>query len=221
MGISSNGEVRIVIADDHPIFRRGLRGMIESEAGFTVVAEAEDGEIALDAIGEYDPDVVILDVDMPGKDGFEAASAIIRKNTAVGVIFLTMHNTESLFNAALDLGVKGYVLKDSALPEITDCIRAVAAGKNYISPPLSTYLINRSGRVDALKRRTPGIYDLTPAERNILKLIAAEHTSREIAEKLFISVRTVDRHRANITAKLDLRGTNALVKFAISHKSEL
>lgn len=221
MGISSNGEVRIVIADDHPIFRRGLRGMIESEADFRVVAEAEDGDIALSAIGEFDPDVVILDVDMPGKDGFEAASAIIRKNTAVGVIFLTMHNTESLFNAALDLGVKGYVLKDSALPEITDCIRAVAAGKNYISPPLSTYLINRSGRVEALKRRAPGIYDLTPAERNILKLIAAEHTSRDIAEKLFISVRTVDRHRANITAKLDLRGTNALVKFAISHRSEL
>jgi DNA-binding NarL/FixJ family response regulator len=217
---SINSEIQIVIADDHPIFRKGLRGMIESEADLKVVGEAGDGEIALSLISEHDPDIVILDVDMPGKDGFEAAGAIIRKNTAVGVIFLTMHNTESLFNAALDLGVKGYVLKDSALPEITDCIRAVAAGKNYISPPLSTYLINRSGRADALKRRTPGIYDLTPAERNILKLIAAEHTSREIADKLFISIRTVDRHRANISFKLDLRGTNALVKFAISHRSE-
>lgn len=218
---SSNSEVRIVIADDHPIFRKGLRAMIESEPDFEVVAEAEDGETALGMIGKLDPDVVILDVDMPGKDGFEAASAIIRRNLAIGIIFLTMHNTESLFNAALDIGVQGYVLKDSALPEITDCIRAVAGGGNYISPPLSTYLIKRANRTDDLKRRTPGIYDLTPSERNILKLIAAENTSREIAEKLFISVRTVDRHRANISAKLDLRGSNALVKFALTHRSEL
>lgn len=213
-------EIQIIIADDHPIFRKGLRGMIESEAGFKVVAEADNGESALSLISEFEPDIAVLDLDMPGKDGFETATAILEKNLAVGMIFLTMHNTESLFNAALDMGIKGYVLKDSALPEITNCIRAVAAGNNYISPPLSGYLIDRASRADALMRRSPGISDLTPAERNILKLIAAEHTSREIAEKLFISVRTVDRHRANISSKLDLRGTNALVKFAISHKSE-
>jgi DNA-binding NarL/FixJ family response regulator len=132
-----------------------------------------------------------------------------------------MHNSESIFNAALDLGIKGYVLKDSALPEITDCIRAVAEGKNYISPPLSTYLVNRARRADELVQKAPGIHDLTPAEQNILRLIAAEKTSREIADELFISIRTVDRHRANISSKLNLRGSNALVKFALTYKSEL
>lgn len=214
-------DIHIVIADDHPIFRKGLRGIIEAQSDLKVVGEAEDGEIALSLIREHEPDVAILDVDMPGKDGFETVKTVLRHDLAVDLIFLTMHNSESIFNAALDLGVRGYVLKDSALSEITDCIRAVASGKNYISPPLSTYLVNRSTRSEALAKRTPGIYDLTPAERKILKLIAAEKTSRQIAEELFISVRTVDRHRANISAKLELRGANALIKFALLHRSEL
>jgi DNA-binding NarL/FixJ family response regulator len=214
-------EIQIIIADDHPIFRRGLRVMIESEADLKVVAEADSGASALAMIDEFEPDVAVLDVDMPDKDGFETAREIIQKNLAVGIIFLTMHNSESIFNAALDLGIKGYVLKDSALPEITDCIRAVADGKNYISPPLSTYLVNRARRADELVQKAPGIHDLTPAEQNILRLIAAEKTSREIADELFISIRTVDRHRANISSKLNLRGSNALVKFALTHKSEL
>jgi DNA-binding NarL/FixJ family response regulator len=214
-------EIQIIIADDHPIFRRGLRGIIEGQADLNVVAEADNGETALSLIKEHEPDVVVLDVDMPGKDGFETVKSIMQQDLGVGVIFLTMHNSESIFNAALDLGVKGYVLKDSALPEITDSIRAVAAGKNYISPPLSTYLVNRAGRAESLTAKTPGISGLTPAERNILKLIAAEKTSRQIADELFISIRTVDRHRANISSKLDLRGANALVKFALVNRSEL
>ncbi|HEV7646034.1 MAG TPA: response regulator transcription factor [Pyrinomonadaceae bacterium] len=216
-----NEEIQIIIADDHPIFRRGLRGIIEGQPDLNVVAEADNGETALSLIKEHEPDVVVLDVDMPGKDGFETVKSIMKQDLGVGVIFLTMHNSESIFNAALDLGVKGYVLKDSALPEITDSIRAVAAGKNYISPPLSTYLVNRAGRAESLNAQTPGISGLTAAERNILKLIAAEKTSRQIADELFISIRTVDRHRANISSKLDLRGTNALVKFALVHRSEL
>ena len=214
-------EIHIVIADDHPIFRQGLRAIIEKQTDLKVVAEADNGETALSLIKEHEPDVVILDVDMPGKDGFETVKAIVRQDLAVGIIFLTMHNSESIFNAALDLGVKGYVLKDSALPEITDSIRAIAAGGNYISPPLSTYLINRSSRAQTLKQQTPGIDDLTPAERNILKLIAQEKTSRQIADELFISVRTVDRHRANISSKLNLRGSNALIKFVLTNKNDL
>src|SRR5262245_5383726 len=219
--MTMSNEIQIIIADDHPIFRRGLRGIIESNPNYKVVAEADNGESALAGIREHEPDLVVLDVDMPGKDGFETVRAIQQQDLAVGIIFLTMHNTESIFNAALDAGVKGYVLKDSALPEIADCIRAVAAGNNYISPPLSTYLVNRAGRADSLARRTPGIQDLTTAERNILRLIAAEKTSRQIADELFISVRTVDRHRANIGAKLELHGSHALIKFALLHRSEL
>lgn len=214
-------EIHIVIADDHPIFRQGLRAIIEKQTDLKVVAEADNGETALSLIKEHEPDVVILDVDMPGKDGFETVKAIVRQDLAVGIIFLTMHNSESIFNAALDLGVKGYVLKDSALPEITNSIRAIAAGGNYISPPLSTFLINRSSRAQTLKQQTPGIDDLTPAERNILKLIAEEKTSRQIADELFISVRTVDRHRANISSKLNLRGSNALIKFVLTNKNDL
>jgi DNA-binding NarL/FixJ family response regulator len=212
-------ETQIVIADDHPFLRRGLRMMIEAESHIKVVAEADNGETALTQICEHEPDVAILDVDMPGKDGFEVARAIQERHLAVDVIFLTMHNSESLFNAALDLGAKGYVLKDSAMPEIIDCIKAVLSGRKYISPQLSTYLINRSNRTDALVQNKPSLKDLTPAEQHILKLIADEKTSRQIADELFISIRTVDRHRSNICAKLNLHGTNALIKFAVAHKS--
>jgi DNA-binding NarL/FixJ family response regulator len=216
-----DAETRIIIADDHPIFRRGLRAMIETEAHLNVVAEAADGDAALALICEHEPDVAVLDLDMPGQDGFAVARGVAARNLAVAIVILTMHDSEPLFNTALDLGVRGFVLKDSALPEIIDCIRAVASGRNYISPALSTYLVNRAGSGDALARTSPGIHDLTPAERNILRLIAAEKTSRQIADELHISPRTVDRHRANICDKLDLRGAHALIRFALTHKSEL
>jgi DNA-binding NarL/FixJ family response regulator len=216
-----DSEIQIVIADDHPIFRSGLRGIIETEAGMKVIGEAENGETALTNICQYEPDIAILDLDMPGKDGFAVARAIEERNLAVDVIFLTMHNSESIFNAALNLGVKGYVLKDSAMPEIIDCIKAVVKGKKYVSPQLSSLLINRRSRANNFLQDKPALSDLTPAENQILNLIAAEKTSRQIADELFISIRTVDRHRANICLKLNLRGTNALVKFAVVHKSEL
>lgn len=214
-------EIRLIIADDHPIFRRGLRAMIEAEAGLTVVAEAADGDTALTLISEHEPDVAILDLDMPGQDGFAVTRAAAAEGLAVAVIILTMHDNESIFNAALDLGVKGFVLKDSALPEIIDCIKAVTAGRNYISPQLSTYLISRGTRSAAPAHTVPGLQYLTPSERNILRLIADEKSTRQIADALHISPRTVDRHRANICDKLDLHGAHALLRFAISHKSEL
>lgn len=216
-----DNEIQIIIADDHPIFRSGLRGIIESEPNMKVVADAENGEKAIDQIYQYEPDIAILDLDMPGKDGFAVVNAIEEKRLAVDVILLTMHNSESIFNAALNLGIKGYVLKESAMPEIIDCIKAVVKGKNYISPQLTNYLINRKNRSEDLIQDKPSINDLTPAENQILKLIAAEKTSRQIADELFISIRTVDRHRANICLKLNLHGTNALLKFAVANKSEL
>ena len=216
-----NDEIQIVIADDHPIFRSGLRGIIEAEPGLKVVAAAENGETAFAYICQYEPDIAILDFDMPHKDGFAVAHAIEEKNLAVDVIFLTMHNSESIFNAALNLGIKGYVLKDSAMPEIIDCIKTVVNGKNYISPQLSTMFLKRINRVNDLHENKPSLNNLTPAESNILKLVADEKTSRQIADELFISIRTVDRHRANICLKLNLHGTNALLKFAVVHKSEI
>jgi DNA-binding NarL/FixJ family response regulator len=212
---------RLLIADDHPIFRSGLRRIIETESQVKVVAEADNGDAALACICAHEPEVAILDLDMPGLDGFAVTRAVQERHLAVAVIILTMHNSESLLNAALDLGVKGFVVKDSALPEIVDCIKAVAAGRNYISPQLSSYLINRTNRSAALVRDVPTLNDLTPAEQTILKLIADEKTSRQIADELHISIRTVDRHRANICEKLDLHGSNALIRFAVAHKSDL
>lgn len=214
-------EIRIVIADDHPIVRRGLRQAIESDEKLKVVAEADDGEAALRQIQELRPDVAVLDVEMPKLDGFGVARAVIGQRLAVEIIFLTMHKDEDIFNAAMDAGVKGYVLKDSAVSDIGGSIRAVSAGQSYISPQLSTYLLQRGRRAASLVRQRPALSQLTPTERRILKLIAENKTSREIAGELFVSPRTVENHRANICAKLELHGAHALLKFALEHRSEL
>lgn len=210
-----------MIADDHPIFRSGLSQLLKTVPDFDVPVEASEGEEALARLHEELPDVAILDLDMPGKDGFEVARAIVEQGWPVSVIILTMHRNESLFNAALNLGVKGYVLKDSAAADIINAVRAVARGEEFISPSLSPFLFNRSRRSSALAEHKPSLNDLTDAERRVLKLIGLYKTSREIADELFISKRTIDRHRANIAEKLDLKGSHAVLKFALDHKDEL
>lgn len=212
---------RILIADDHPIFRQGLRQLFVSHDELEVIGEAGDGKTALREIEEHRPNVAILDVDMPEMDGFDVVRALKEKNVTVEVVFLTMYKDEEMFNEALDLGVKAYVLKDSAVTDLIGAVRAVLAGSNFISPSLSGLLINRHSRANDLKRSKPGLKDLTPTERRILPLIADNKTSREIAEALFISVRTVENHRSNICQKLDLHGAHALLKFALEHKSQL
>lgn len=214
-------QLRIVIADDHPIFREGLKKVIERDIHLIVVGEAEDGTAALARLTELQPDVAVLDLDMPGQDGFAVARAAQTAQPAVKVIILTMHNNEAIFNSALDLGVAGYVLKDGAITEIAQAIHTVAAGRNYITPSLSTYLLSRANRSADFNRQKPTLNDLTPTERRVLRLIAEEKTSKQIAAELFISVRTVEHHRAHICEKLELHGFNALVKFALAHKSEL
>jgi len=137
------------------------------------------------------------------------------------VVLLTIHREEELFQEALDLGVKGYVLKDSATTDIIASIKAAALGQPFISPQLSALLLKRRGRTDALSREKPGLGALTQMERRILKLIADDKTSKDIAAQLFISYRTVETHRTNICRKLELKGNLALVKFALAHKSDL
>jgi DNA-binding NarL/FixJ family response regulator len=208
-------ELRIVIADDHPIVRQGLRQVIETDPELKVIAEAGDGRRALELIRELRPDIAILDIDMPHLDGFSTARAVIEERLPVTIIFLTIHSEEELFHAALDLGVKGYVLKDTAVDEVINSIRAVAAGRHYTSLPISIE-VAQAARPDQLKE---SLDTLTPTELRILKMLADYQTSKEIAEQLGISVRTVETHRTNISQKLNLRGSHALLKFAVRNKS--
>lgn len=213
-------EVKIVIADDHPIFRKGLREIVEADSKLKVIGEAADGDSALDLIRQSKPDVAVLDVEMPGKDGIEVVRALRDRGVIAKVILLTMYDDEQFFNGALDLGVMGYVLKNSAVADIVNCIKAVVGGKNYISPTLSNYLINR-GRRNESSGEQSALMKLTETERRILRMIAEYKTSKEIAAEMFISTRTVEHHRENMSEKLDIKGRNALLKFALENMAEL
>lgn len=214
-------ELSILIADDHPIFRRGLRQVIEADAHLKVVAEADDGTQALEQIRQLQPDIAILDIHMPNMSGFELARAVEEQGIEMAIIFLTMHKAEDMFNAAMDMGVKGYVLKDSAVTDIVGSIKAVIDGQPFISPQLSSYLLNRSARAAAIRQHRPRLDELTPTEWRVLRMLADYKTSKQIADELCIHPRTVDNHRANICTKLELRGSHALLKFVIEHKSEI
>ena len=214
-------EITILIADDHPVFRRGLRMIIQADERINIIAEADNGKEAFELIKRSEPDVAVLDVNMPEMTGFDVVRELRKINLATGFIFLTMHKDEAMFNTAMDLGVKGYLLKESAVEDITAGIKAVAAGENFISAPLATFLFNRTRRNATFVAAKPTINDLTATERRILKMIAEDKTSREIADQLSISVRTVERHRQNICDKLEIHGSNALMKFALANKEQL
>ena len=214
-------KLSIVIADDHPLFRVGLRETIESEPGFKVVGEASDGEQALEMISEMHPAIAILDVSMPKLDGLALARKLVAQEPSVGVILVTMYREQKLFTQALEAGVKGYVLKDSAVTDIISCIKAVAAGQNYASPELTTYLVKRVRQAETAGSARSDLEGLTTMELRILSLLADYKTSKEIAQELFISPRTVDTHRNNICQKLEIHGSHALVKFALERKDLL
>jgi DNA-binding NarL/FixJ family response regulator len=212
-----SSETTIILADDHPIFRQGLKQVIEKHPGFNVIAEADNGTSALELIKQLRPTVAVLDLDMPELDGFAVARRVREAHVATNVIMLTMHKDELHINEAIDLGVLGYVIKDSAASEVVECIKSVAGGKEYFSPSLSAYLLNRSRR-PAQAPEESSVYDLTPTERRVLFLIADLRTTKEIATELGVSPRTVDNHRAHICAKLNLSGSHALTKFALDYK---
>jgi len=212
-------DITILLADDHPIFRQGLRQLIEARPGLLIVAEAADGQRAFELIQMHKPDIAILDLDMPELDGFGVARRTRELGLATKIVILTMHKDELHFRQAMDLEVLGFVIKDSAVTEIIDCLKMVAKGGNYISPVLSSFLVQRSRRTGS--GRNAGREELTPTERRVLTLLADLKTTKEIAAELGVSPRTIDNHRAHICSKLDLQGSHALVKFALQHKGDL
>jgi len=211
--------IKIVIADDHPIFRNGLRQILEADSRIDIIGEADNGEKALEVINEKKPDIAILDIDMPKKTGLDVLRAMKDLNTKV--IFLTMYAEEDIFDEAMNLGIKGYVLKDSAVNDIIECILSVSNDDYYISPSVSNFLVNRRKKHNELKNSNPALEKLTPTEKKILKFISENKTSKEIADILFLSHRTVENHRTNISYKLQLKGSHSLLKFAIENKSLL
>jgi len=210
-----------MIVDDHPLFRQGLRQAIGGDSRFEVIGEADNGQTALDKISELKPDVVVLDVNLPGVNGLEVAAGLRAKKLKVSVVILTMLKDEQAFNKALNLGIHGYVLKENAAEEILNCIAAVSRNEAYVSPSLTDFLLRRRSRAESLASHKPGLDDLTVAEKRILKRVALGKSNKEIAAELFISPRTVESHRANICEKLELVGANRLLQFALENRDAL
>jgi two-component system response regulator DegU len=213
--------ITVTIADDHPMFLYGLRQAIEQEKDFLLLQESRNGEQALRAIETFHPQIAVLDMDMPKRNGLEVLKELSKRNIDTDIVILTMYDQEDMFNKAVDLGVMGYVLKDSAVNDILDCLRTVASGKQYISPSIAGFLVKRTKKVSVGTDTRIGLSELTAMQRKVLKLIAENKTTKDIAEILFISPKTVERHRANICDKLSISGNNALLRFVLENKSLL
>ena len=213
--------VRIVLVDDHPIVRKGLREVVEETPGMAVVGEAGDGEAALRLIEAERPDVVVLDVEMPRGDGFSVLRALKDAPSRPEFVLLTMHGRQDLLRTAFELGVKAYVVKEGAMVDVVEAIRAVREGRPYISSELSAALLTRAPQPAAASLPPDWTGRLTRAEVRVLRLIAEFKTSKEIAQELEIHYRTVENHRTAIAAKLGLSGSHALTKFAVEHRDRL
>jgi DNA-binding NarL/FixJ family response regulator len=210
-------KIKIIVADDHPIFRNGLKQIIEEDDGIEIIGVAENGEKALTIINELNPEVAILDIDMPKMTGLQVLKNLKTANSKTKVIFLTVFSSEDIFDESMDLGVSGFVLKDCAVNDIVECIYKVAEDNYYISPSISNLVMNRRERIKKLEHDNPALMKLTKTEQMILKLIAEGKTSKEIANEMFISFKTVENHRSNMSNKLQLKGSLSLIKFAIKN----
>ena len=210
--------IRVLLADDHGLIRKGVRSVIAQDPGIMIAGEASDGSEAVRLADELSPDVVLMDVAMPGLNGLDAAALITRKEKRVGVIVLTMYSDEEYLVRALSAGVRGYLLKDSAEPDLLRAVRAVAAGHTFFSPAISDMLFD--DYVLRLQRReVQDSYDLlTDREKQVLQLLAEGKTNKEVAVELSLGVSTVETHRMNLMKKLGLRNTAELVLYAVRKK---
>ena len=208
-------KIRILLADDHTVMRRGLRLLLESQPGFSVVAEASDGAQALEQAVATEPDVAVLDIAMPNLSGIEAAQRIVAAVPNAAVVILSMHSDEGYVLRALKAGAKAYLLKDSAEGDLIEAIKTVAQGKTFFSPEISKMLVEDYVR----EIRSKGVEDsyelLTPREREILTLLATGKSNKDIASLLNLSLYTVETHRRNLQDKLNLHSIAELILYAV------
>ena len=212
---------KVVIADDHPIFRRGLVDLIESDSSFTIVGESDCGEKAIDLIKKLKPDIAVVDLSMPDISGLEVVKEIRKTNLAVEFIILTIYKNEEYISKAIDLNVRGYILKENTEDDLLTSLKSVAKGDYYMSHLLSSHLISKKRNMEEFEAKIPSIKSLTTTERRVLKLTAENKSCKEIAEEMCISPKTVENHRSNISNKLNLKGRNKLLQFAIENKSTI
>jgi len=212
--------IMVLLADDHPIVRKGLKATIEDDETLFVVAEAADGETALNKIRELRPQIAILDIEMPGMNGLAVAREVKSQQLGTSIIFMTFHADEDLMRAAMEVGGKGYLLKGSETDEVAQAIHAVCAGRTYIGSTMASILFGQKSEV-AGSMLSSNLQSLTPTEKKILRLIADGRSSKEIGDDLSIHYRTVENHRTNMCRKLSLEGANALARFALQHRTVL
>ncbi len=213
---------RVLLVEDHPVFRDGLQSLVNSSGDFHVVGEAEDGVTAIRISGELSPDLIVMDLSLPGMSGIEVIRAIKKEQPEVRILALTVHVDEEYIQAAFQAGADGYVAKDASRQEIMNAIEAVLSGKTYLSPAISDRVIKGflRGVVQLqAERREDHLPQadsvLTQRETEVLTLIAGGHTNKVIGQRLFISVKTVEKHRANLMAKLNLHTPQALTAYAL------
>ena len=206
---------RVVIAEDYTILREGLRSLLSSHAEFEIVGEAEDGRQAIQMVEKLKPDLILMDLSMPRMNGMDAIREIKKHCPGTKVLVLTVHKAEEYILATLQAGADGYVLKDATHGELAMAVRNVLAGKSYLSPGISEKVIEGYLNGRKILKTTTSWGTLTQREREILKLIAEGYKNSEIADYLYISVKTVEKHRANLMKKLDLHNTSTLTAFAI------
>jgi two-component system response regulator NreC len=205
--------IRVLVVDDHAVVRTGLRRVLDAEADIETVGEAPNAERAVFEALESKPDVVLMDVVMPGKTGIEGLPALLQALPDTKVLMLSMQDDPQYVREAFEAGASGYVLKEAADTDVVEAVRAVAAGERYVHPALGARLV----AADSEERRRAESDPLSDREREVLRLLALGHTNQEIAELLFISVRTAETHRAHIMQKLGLSTRAELVRYALEH----
>jgi len=214
-------KIKLLIADDHPIFRAGIVKILEEDQSFTVVGQFGDGGTAFERIEDLQPDIAILDISMPKMDGMEIVKRAKQQQFKTEFIILTMYKDQEYFNEAMRLGAKGYLLKENTSTDLINCIHAIVKGKHYVCADLTEYLLQRKTKINTMQKEYPTLNKLTDMEKRVLRLIAENRTSKEIADQLFISHRTVQNHRAHICEKMGFNGYNKLLQFALENKTYL